>query len=296
MFRLVVCLLLAASSTVAAAADPIEIKLRKREKGDFVAITFEEKTSNVMTYLGSDGVKLKSDKEELIESARYREDVLEKEPGKKATKLRRTYEKASMNVDGKGQDLPFTGKAVTIQQLKDKYVFTLDDGKALDEQGAGFLTKEFTVGKSADDSIERALLPKKPVAVGESWTLDASAVLKDVSGDAASDAFDLTKAKGSGKLANAYKKDGRQFGVMEIEFSAPLKVLGPGFKCHPGSNFTLKMVLDACIDGSIEHGSIKGELTFTGTATQTANGKTGDQTVKFEMTAVRSDTSEPLKR
>jgi hypothetical protein len=283
--------------TLSLAADTVEIKLRKRAKGDFISVTYEEKTTNAVVISSAEGKVLEKQNQEAVEAAKYTEEILEKVDGKKPTKLRRTYAKAGLTIDGKEQPFEYSGKAVNIQRLTAGYVFAFDDGKPIVGKAAGPLTKEFPFEKSGDETIYGAVLPKKAVAVGDTWPVDAKAVLKQVAGDTADKAFDLAKARGTGKLVKAYKKDDRQFGELEIELAAPLTALpGTEFKCRPGGTFTMKLALDSCIDGTAEAGTVKGEVKFAGTADVTASGKEGDRTVKFEMTTTRTDTQEPLKK
>jgi hypothetical protein len=284
-------------SPLALAADTFEIKLRKRAKGDFVSVVYEEKTTNAMTVSSPDGKVLDKQNQEVVEAAKYKEEILEKEDGKKPSKLRRTYDKAGLTIDGKEQPFEYSGKAVNIQRLTAGYVFALDDGKPLVGKAAGQLPKEFPFDKSGDETIQGAVLPKKAVAVGDTWPVEAKDVLKQIAGDTAEKAFDMTKAKGTGKLTKAYKKDDKQYGVLEIELAAPLIALpGTEFKCRSGAAFSMKLALDTCIDGTAEAGTVKGEVKFAGTADVSASGKEGDRVIKFEMTAARTDTQEPLKK
>ncbi|HVK11575.1 MAG TPA: hypothetical protein VM597_22580 [Gemmataceae bacterium] len=278
-------------------AETFEIKLRKRGKGDFVAVTYEEKTSNSVTVSSPEGKVIDQQNQEVVEAARYKEEILEKEEGKKPTKLRRTYDKAALTIDGKEQPFEYSGKAVNIQRLTSGYVFGLDDGKPLVGKAAGTLLKEFGIQKSGAETIYAAVLPKKAVAVNDTWPIDAPAVLKEVAGESAGQAFDLAKAKGTGKLTKAYKKDDKQFGVMEVELTAPLTALpGTAFKCRAGAMFSMKLTLDTCIDGTAEAGTLKGEVKFSGTADVAATAKDGERVMKFEMLSVRTDTQEPLKK
>ena len=296
MRRLAVAIALVIPS-LAPAADTFEIKLRKRAKGDFIAVTYEEKTTNSMTVSSPDGKVIDQKNQEVVEKATYKEEILEKEGGKKPTKLRRTYDKAAITIDGKEEPFEYSGKAVNIQRLTSGYVFGLDDGKPLVGKAAGTLLKEFSLQKSGAETIYAAVLPKKPVAVNDTWAVEARDVLKEVAGETAGQAFDLTRARGTGKLTKAYKKEDRQFGVLEIELTAPLTSLpGTAFKCRAGSTFSMKLVLDTCIDGTAEAGTLKGEVKFAGTADVMATGKDGERVMKFEMASARTDTQEPLKK
>jgi hypothetical protein len=278
-----------------AAEEKFDIKLKKRQKGDAVTVAYEEKTTNAMTVTGPDGKVVEKKNQQMLEAARFREDVLEKEPGKRPTRLKRTYEKASVTLDGKAEDFEYSGKAVTIEKAAGGYTFTLDGGKVLKGKAAGLLAKEFTGKKSDSDDVEEKVLPKKPVAVGDTWDINVKEFLKELSGEDEVKAFDLDKAKGAGKLAKAYKRGDQQFGVLEIDLTTPLVALpGTEFKCESGSKFNLKLTLDVCIDGSAEAGNMKGDLKFAGKAKGSQGGM--DFGLEFDVSVNRNDTHEPVKK
>jgi hypothetical protein len=133
------------------------------------------------------------------------------------------------------------------------------------------------------------------VAVGDTWDVNVKEFLKDLSGEDEVKAFDLDKAKGTGKLAKAYKKGDRQFGVLEIDLTTPLVALpGTEFKCEAGSKFQLKLTLDVCIDGSAEAGDMKGDLKFSGKAKASQGGM--DYGLEFDVSVNRTDVHEPVKK
>jgi hypothetical protein len=276
------------------AQEKFDVKLKKRDKGEAVIVAYEEKTTNAFTVTGPDGKAIEKKNQQAVESAKYREDILEKEAGKKPTKLKRTYEKASVTIDGKAEEFEHVGKIVTIERKGKDYTFTLDGGKVLSGKSAALLTKEF--GKKGEsDDIDQKVLPKKPVAVGDTWDVNVKEFLSDLGGEDTGKAFDLDKAKGTGKLAKAYKKGDKQFGVLEVELTTPLLALpGTEFKCEPGSKFTLKLSLDVCIDGSAEAGNLKGELKFVGTSKVKQGGM--DLVLALDVTVSRSDTHEPAMK
>src|SRR5262245_41203955 len=278
-----------------AAQEKFDIKLKKRQKGDAVTVAYEEQTTNAMIVSGADGKVVEKKNQRMLEVAKFREEILEKEPSKRATKLKRTYEKASVTIDGKAEVFEYSGTAVTIEKAGDGYSFTADGGKVLKGKSAGLLTKEFSGKKSDTDDVEEKVLPKKPVAVGDTWDVNVKEFLKELSGEDEVKAFDLDKAKGTGKLAKAYKKGDRQFGVLEIDMTTPLVALpGTEFKCEAGSKFDLKLMLDVCIDGSAEAGDMKGDLKFAGKAKGSQGGM--DFGLDFDVSVTRTDKHEPVKK
>src|SRR5439155_714677 len=113
---------------------------------------------------------------------RYREEVLEKEPGRRATRLRRQYEKAQARTDDQAETLPYQGKTVLIEKKGDKYRFRIEGGAELTGKDARFLDKEFNAkGRTEDESqLEKLFLPDKAVPVGASWKLDLERIAKEI--------------------------------------------------------------------------------------------------------------------
>src|SRR5262249_51140439 len=104
-------------------------------------------------------------------------------------------------------------------------------------------------GSSPTDGLS----PARPVKVGETWAVDASAV-SDLLGKGAV----LDSASGEGKLIRVYEKDGKKFGVLELTVRLSLKALGVLAFRPPGVQERTIGVAPA-IDG----GSTAGLLTAT---------------------------------
>src|SRR5205085_323768 len=121
------------------------------------------------------------------------------------------------------------------------YQFTYPDGKELSKDDAAAMAKEFNKEKDDEDELDQLVLPKNAVAVGETWKLQMSAILKQISQEDKL-VLDAANASGMGKLVKAYKKDGRQFGVMEFSMELPIKQVGEAgsrLDLKPGAKFTL---------------------------------------------------------
>jgi hypothetical protein len=71
------------------------------------------------------------------------------------------------------------------------------------------------------EGLTERLVPKKPVKVGGSWEITSKGLqqLASVFGDVDTS----LKCKAEGKLVKAYKKDGKQFGVVAIDLSLALE-------------------------------------------------------------------------
>jgi hypothetical protein len=69
--------------------------------------------------------------------------------------------------------------------------------------------------------------------------------------------LDAAKTVATGKLLRAYKKEGHQFGEMEVRTILPLKFFGAGGKKLPvedGAKMIIEIKLDGCIDASLHQG------------------------------------------
>jgi hypothetical protein len=254
-------------------AQNYEIKLHKDGKGDKALIIKEESNEMKFSVKGPDGKVLNEGTEKSGEVSRYTEEILEKEGDKKATKLRRVYEKAQVTEKGKTSTLPYEGKTVLIEKKGDKYVFSVD-GKELTGDDARMLAKEFK-DKKDDKDFEALMLPGKPVAVNDTWKIDAAVFAKDLAKEGGF-GIDLDKATAAGKLLRAYKKDGRQYGVIEVKMTFPMQSLGEGAKkliFQPGAVFQLTFLLDLCIDGSLSSGTARTDFTLMGNGVLKAEGQ-----------------------
>lgn len=204
----------------------------------------------------------------------YREVGLEKpaqEP--KFTKLERHYSTAERRVNGKRVTLPYQGKTLSITKEKHgSYEFTLDDGEKLSIDESSELIEEFNKG-GLGGLMELLLGRSQPVTVGETWKVDA-AKLADGFEKNANLAIDPAKSTVAAKLVRAYKKDGRQFGVIELTIDlAVTAFIQDGNKLPTkDSAFKLNVECDLCIDGSADQSAIKGTLEANIRATVEQNG------------------------
>src|SRR5207253_621694 len=137
--------------------------------------------------------------------------------------------------------------------------------------------------------------PKKPVKIGESWPLDMAA-LKALGGDVPFP-IDEKKGKMTGKLTRAYTKDGKQWGVIALDFdlvidsAAAAPPPGKGKAAGGSTTGTLKITgtLDAVIDGSARDG------TMTMNVKMDMSGKDGPNEMKLAADMVVTKTVKTVK-
>jgi hypothetical protein len=238
--------------------DAYPVKIKKSGQGDVSTQDKQETEISSVKLEDPDGKVLQDKKEERIINEAYKETTLEREKGKRATKLRREYTKATVKVGKNETTLPYQGKTVLIEKKDGKYRFTIEGGEELTGKDAELLNKSFNKGDdSEDETLDKIILPQKPVKVNETWKIDPDALVKAFSKDT-KQSFPLDKSKtgGTGKLVRAYKKDDKQFGVLDVKIDLPLKgefPIGRGQNApiQEGSKMTMRVEVDTCIDGTV---------------------------------------------
>lgn len=280
MRRFVAILAVALMAAAGRADDgPVTIKVKQPGPGERVKETKTENATQKASFMGM----AKEDK--IGTKFVYTEEVVERPAGaKRPTKLKRTYETATMTKDGTETDLGLTGKTVLIEKKGDGYDVTVD-GKPVSGLAGDLLKKEFAKEKQVND---QDLLPKEPVKVGGTWKIDLGLLAKDVADELA---IDTEKSSATGKLTKVYDKGGHKFGVVEITMDLAVTKAGDGpqaIKLEDGSKMHVTAVLDTCIDGS--KADVTGKMSITGTLTGMLMGKE----LKIELSSVKDGTSEDL--
>jgi hypothetical protein len=271
MLRAILACLLAtgllAFAPVSAADETYTLKLYKSKKGDKTEYEKNESTkTNVLISAGG------MDKNEETTSGKkevFTEEILEKKDSERwPTKLTRTYTVAEVTEKDKTTKTVYAGETVLIEKKGDKYEFSVK-GKALKENEAPELFQKFN-GKKDDEPRNEDFLPEDPVKVGGSWKIPADKserMFKTLSGEKMK--VDAKKSSIGGKLLKVYKKDGAQFGILELTFTVfvtELDIGGQLTKTSAESKIVLKGTLDTCIDGTVEFEDGKMEMTLDVTA------------------------------
>jgi hypothetical protein len=268
------------AAAVAAPAQSYTLKIKGAPaEGKSVAV---KETVNVKLAfnVALGGNVLKEEKKTMTEEKQYTEKVLQADE-KGAVKFTREYGKVSKGENHELQPLSYSGKTITFERKGDKYQATAD---GVEPKDLAELAK-----KVAGKQNEQALTPKKSVRVGDTWPVTAE-MFSDLLGEMKGGA-DLEKFKGEGKLLKAYKKDGQQWGTMEIIGNVPLKKFGP-LPLEKPLPLQLKMLLDAPIDGSSTANQAKVLMTIKGASEFEQNGQTITLDVAVEADARREQGAE----
>lgn len=219
--------------------------------GDVAHIT-ETKTSEATAKTTDAGGKiLKEDHSKGGETFIYTQTILEKpDKDKPPTRVRRQYERAEKKDGDKTTRMSFHDKTVLIDKKDGKWRFQYEKGPELALADAIIVYRDFHDDQTVPEEggLPEILLPKKPVRVGETWSLDAETLAKK-SEQALLFRLDPAKAVGMGKLHRVYQQDGCQFGVLEFTRDTPIAAIGQD-KADEGSRLSLKGTIDGCIDGT----------------------------------------------
>lgn len=230
--------------------DTYTIKLKTPGKGDVARVTdTATATTEWKAYSPSEG-DVEEGKASNGGTMVYTESIFETGADMRPIRLRRQYEKAEKTNGDKVEKLAFDGKAVLIEKKGERYRFQLEGGGELTGDAAKPLD-DFNDRKPGSWENDRLLMPGKPVKLNETWTVNAVEFAKTLTFGGL--VLDVAKASGTGKLVKAYKKDGRQFGVIEVQLELPLEsfdVNGKKTVLEAGSLMTMSVSTDLCIDGS----------------------------------------------
>jgi hypothetical protein len=293
--RLVVlCAIIAPAALLA--QEKYTIKIKHAGAGDVALHTREQTKSEAITILGTDGNVAQEKKQTTVSIDKFKEEIVEKPSGRRATKVNRTYTEATKKVDDQSDKRAYDGKTVAIELKGDKYQFTVD-GKELTGDDAGELPENFNAKKPGDEELDKILLPGKQVGVGDSWEIDGKKFAK-LFGEEEKIAktLDLDHVKSTGKLVKAYKKDGHQFGVLEYRIEIPVKALEGEHPCREGAKMEMSINIDGCIDGSVDADTGMFTMKISGTADHVENGQKSGIVIKFDISQTEKGTNAPVKK
>lgn len=237
----------------------IKLAEQTRRQGDTVLIEYASAARSKVALVEKGGRDLDPlPAGESRQAVAYKETTVEAEDDGTPVKVKRHYLKAETTEKEKTTALPYQGKTVLIEKKEGKYRFRLEGGAELKE--AATLDKEFNGAQKPAPEFDKTVLPGRPVSVGEAWQLDRKALIAAWGKDLGLAQADEADMKGTGRLLKAYQRDGRQYGVLRVEATIPLKAVdseGKQQKLEAGSGMTIEMELDACIDGSRHDGTMK---------------------------------------
>jgi hypothetical protein len=269
MFRQVFIIAIACmlcGTGLAPAQEKFTVKLKERGEGESAVVKKKDLTVTIVRVADANGNELFKSNETKEQNTEYTETILKREAGK-PTKWQRVYATDASTKDKDSKNGPLHGLTVIIEKKDGKFEFMNKAGDKLTDEAEKALAVHFSKKGEEEAEIEKMVLPTDPVMVGDSWKIDVSKIAKLLSKEGLE--LDAAKSTGKGTLVKAYKKDGRQFGVMKFNMTLPLISAGKGkemLKFNPGANILLNIDFDACIDGASENGTMKTKMFMKGNA------------------------------
>ncbi len=230
-----------------APAESYTIKIKEHPSlGETISVHDVEKTTTRLKMKKGGKVVNDETTAETKEEA-YTATATGREKGaKRPSAYKRTYTKAQVTKGGKTEVASYQGRTVLFNKRGGKYEVTVEGAPALAGKDLKALIKD--ANSSKDDDDVSVLLPTKAVEVGDTWTIGGKAVAK-----LGIDQLNADKTKGQGKLLKAYRKDGKQFGVLEFRVRLIMKDQ-KGTQWAPGE---LTLTIDTPIDGSSQVGTMR---------------------------------------
>jgi hypothetical protein len=159
----------------------------------------------------------------------------------KATRVYTTADRTDPKGEVKGAS--YVGKNVTIEKYMKGYKFSANGG-SLPPAEQLEMGKDFRQGRWKLEKV----FPRAAVKVGDEWAVDFAAIT-GIGGNPQT-AYDKEKSRITGKLVRAYRKDGRQWGVIDLKIAL---VLTGAVKGTVDGEATF----DVVTDGSAQAGTFK---------------------------------------
>lgn len=175
------------------------------------------------------------------------------------------FSKATHLVDGKKASYPFEGKTVLVKyDPATGTTYACEDGTALspeDSKALAEFRKPNEVEAESKDS--NPLIPKTPVAVGESWSPDVIAVGMEMLQLSSSSAIDAAKSSSKITLAKVKAKNGVPMAQVKGNVSIFAYELGE-MKLEKPIATKIGIFLELAADGSIHDGKADMKMQMKG--------------------------------
>ncbi|MFO0826235.1 MAG: hypothetical protein U0792_24470 [Gemmataceae bacterium] len=156
----------------------------------------------------------------------------------------RAYDTANKTEDGKTKTFSYQKRTVLFER-KDEVTRAGVVGKPpLDTEDLNKLIDRANEKGPTTEEWVRAILPRGPVAVGETWDVDPVIASKTPAD------FEVERkgAKGTATLKKVYMRDGTRFGVIQLDLKLGLKRF-VGITCDP-ILADITITIESAIDGT----------------------------------------------
>ncbi|HXX92676.1 MAG TPA: hypothetical protein VEN81_03525 [Planctomycetota bacterium] len=261
-----------------------ELKL-KRQPTPGYKTEMTDSTSIKLKMVIQSGGQVLNQVEQVDEHSFAAVETVVKVDGDKVTEARWAFSKATRTSEGKTVPCGFEGKTVLVKSAGKKREFTYEDGQKIEGDDYEVIKKAFLEGddEKGGPSGEELFAPKKPVKIGESWSIPMKEMIEAMFDKDMAEAADLEKSKGGFTLKSIRQASGTDFGAIEGGFEIVLGQLGP-IKLDKPLVMKTAIRLDCCVTGKLPDGDAQLKMEMKGTSM--ADGPNGAKlTIDADMTA-----------
>jgi hypothetical protein len=256
------------------------IKFKKYpDVGKSVTERSTEKTTGTVKVSDDKGKVLSDEKQDQTRERVLTLTVLEG-GDQRPKKYKETYEKAIDTAAGKAMPLSYQGKTLLYELKGDKYEVTAEGG------GVSPNDLRILASKANNAEMDDVLAPKKPVKIGESWTIDIKDVVNAFGrNDKGESALEEDKSKVEAKLV---KVTDNKIGTIEVKMTLVSKPNA----FVPGMTMEGTSTLETAIDGSSVAGKVSSNGTTTGKGDVTQAGMKSHMDINLKMTEEKERSAE----
>lgn len=243
-------ILLLAAGASTADGPAVTIKLKNYpDKGQTILCRETEKHSNHVRFFDDKGKQIGEQKPTAESEEVYLLTVVT--PGDKLPqRYTHSFDKAVYSNGIRTQVKDYQGHKLEFELQDGKYQLKAGPRANLSDAEKQALADR--ANSEVEAPLDGMFQPDSPVEVGDSWSIDVNLLHKAFGRQGK---LDLEKTRGQARLAKVYKKDGIQYGVIEVSLSIAFKEMG-NQHFDPPAELAVKAVLDAAIDGSSSLGTL----------------------------------------
>jgi len=283
----VTAILIAAMTPVSAQTYTIKLKTYADE-GKSVTYRNVEEESGITKFLDADGKVVNEIKPKTTNTV-YTETILSRGTGDgRAAKYVRVYEKATETQEGKARALSHQGRTVVFERKEGDYRIGVVGTPALATEDLEKLIEKANDAPNNERDGDKAITPKKAVAVGETWKVEIKAIallMKDYE-------FDMKSSQAEAKLVKVFQRGTTQFGVIELTLDLTITEYAKLIKFEKPLTMKLAATMERAIDGSSLASKTTTKIRIKGTGTLENGGKKYTAIMEGESTGQSDDSEE----
>lgn len=272
------CVLLLLASRVGAEEPAYTIKIKAfPDEGKSVQCRETETQKSLLRFLSSEGKVLREDRptEETLEE--FTLTVLES-GDKVPRRYRQAFSKATCStLENKNRS--YQGLSVQYNLRGGKYRLELPENGDIPASDQDLLLGR--ANSEIEAGLDEVFIANRPVKVGESWKVEPKVLNR---GFGQHGKLDPEKTEGTAQLVKVYDRDGKRFGVIEVDLTVGYVAMDK-MLFDPPALFHVKGTLDADIDGT----SNVGVLTLT--TRLKGRGQLDQGNVRLTLEIVRESTT-----